>query len=70
MSKPKPKKNDTPEVETQSTPEGRVYNFTRHGFVVVAKTLSEAHKALKEFLNQPEETEESEEESKSKEIEE
>lgn len=40
------------EVKTETTPEGKVFNFTRHGFVVIAKNLKEAQKALEEFLKE------------------
>ena len=43
------------EVETKRTSEGRVYNFTRHGFIVEAKSLSEAQEALKVHLKESKE---------------
>lgn len=60
MSKPKSKKNEQ-DTNVESTPEGKVFNFTRHGFVVKAETLSEARKALKEYLNESKVKKESEE---------
>lgn len=48
MENPKEEKNI---VEEKATPkEGKVYNFTKHSFVVVAKNREEAEEALKEFL--------------------
>lgn len=43
------------EVETKRTSEGRVYNFTRHGFIVEAKSLKEAQKALEVHLKESKE---------------
>ena len=43
------------EVETKRTSAGRVYNFTRHGFKVEAKSLSEAQKALEKHLKESKE---------------
>ena len=42
--------NEEKDVKVEPTPEGKVYNFTRHSFVVVAKNLKQAQKALEEFL--------------------
>jgi len=39
-------------VETKPTATGRVYNFTRHGFIVEAKSLKEAQKALETHLKE------------------
>lgn len=43
------------EVETKPTATGRVYNFTRHGFIVEAKSLKEAQKALETHLKESKE---------------
>ena len=45
--------NEKPEVE--KTPEGRVYNFTRSNFVVVAKSRKEAEEALEKHLKESKE---------------
>lgn len=42
-------------VETKRTSAGRVYNFTRHGFIVEAKSLKEAQDALKVHLKKSKE---------------
>jgi hypothetical protein len=39
-------------VETKRTSTGRVYNFTRHGFIVEANSLVEAQEALEVHLKE------------------
>lgn len=43
------------EVETKRTSNGRIYNFTRHGFIVEAKSLKEAQEALEVHLKESKE---------------
>lgn len=47
-STPNTTTDEKPEVKATSN--GKVYNFTRHGFIVEAKSLKEAQKALEVHL--------------------
>jgi hypothetical protein len=40
------------EVEVKETSGGKVYNFTRQGFIVEAKSLKEAQHALENHLKE------------------
>ena len=42
-------------AEVKETSGGKVYNFTRHGFIVEAKSLKEAQKALEKHLKESKE---------------
>ncbi len=46
---------ENPKGEVQDSPQGKVYNFTRHNFKVVAKNRSEAEKALEVHLKESKE---------------
>lgn len=40
------------QLTVEKTPEGKVYNFTRHGFITVAKNRKQAEEALKNYLKE------------------
>lgn len=50
MAKEEVKTQENEQVEVTETSEGRVFNFTRHNFVVVAKSRKEAEEALVNHL--------------------
>lgn len=55
MTKEEDKTTVSEKPVVEKTPEGQVYNFTRHNFVVVAKSLEEAEKALSNHLKESKE---------------
>lgn len=50
MAKEEVKTQENEKVEVKETSDGRVFNFTRHNFVVVAKNRKEAEEALENHL--------------------
>ena len=52
MSKEEKATDKKAEVEVKETSGGKVYNFTRQGFIVEAKSLKEAQEALENHLKE------------------